>query len=266
MNENRIITLGEVLLFINKKDGQITEEYFSNEVEIASILQKSQHNITFLTALPKNAFGCNCEIYLENKLSDDYKIILKDGRQGLIFLEDDLAIIDRKYSAFYFSSGIDYDFMDLFKDASWFHFSIDTLTIHDDFIKTITKALKIAKKKNIKVSVDFRSNNLYWRNVDSIKLLNSIAKKIDYLFIAKEQVIDLPFGYQEKENKEVILDLYKKLNAEVLIAFDKEKQKIYCAQNGKLTEEDTIISTKEKGNFESYNKLIASFMDKELRK
>ena len=101
MEKLKIVSIGEVILLLSKLNDKIFNKMFvSNEANILSMLDKEKFETSFLTIVPKNDFGLDNINYLDALNIDHLVIQKKDGREPIIFSNENKTIYDRKFSAF----------------------------------------------------------------------------------------------------------------------------------------------------------------------
>lgn len=264
MEEKRksVVTIGEIVSIYEENDkNNFSKSYFSEDFDISVCLQNIDCIVSFLTILPNNAFSKNIEDFLKEQLNEgSYSIIKKNGREGAIIkLKSEKELInDRKYSAFYFSSILDFDFYNIFKKATNFHFSMDTYSINKETEKMILTSLKEAKKAGIKVSVDMFSNNLYRRNIDSIACFNKFSKNIACCFVDLKFCKDVLKNESAKTDEEIIKRMFYLIKTNVLVLID-EENRIILENTGRQVK--TVEISFDKENCKNFKALaIANYI------
>lgn len=254
MNKNKISAIGEVLLYLIEGDKtKYIKEYVSNEANVLSMINCSKYQKEFFTILPKNKFADEVKEYLSNLEIDKCNCQSKDGRQGIIFRSNDGKItLDRKYSAFYFASAMDFDFIKILEESYAFHLSMDAFSISIDSYKYLISALKLAKKKQCLITLSFSNNNFFWNDEQSYNLLNQIYKYVDYLFIDFSRLYNVyTFKKELVFSKEKVIEIYKKLKVNNVIIFN-DKVAYYLNKN-------ECVELIELGNYSNESELIAKF-------
>lgn len=258
MEKLKIVSIGEVILSLRKlNDDTFTKIFVSNEANILSMVDKEKFETSFLTIVPKNDFGLENINYLDSLNIDHLIIQKKDGREPIIFTNGNKTIFDRKFSAFYFSSTMDFDLAKELNNATLFHISMDTFSISVDSCKMLLNGLKLLKKRTCKVSLSFKANNFFWNNEQSLVTLYKISKFINFLFLDFDDVKTLnSFKKCDLFDEKTAKDIYNRLKVENLIIYSGNK--IY-----RITNKECINLT-SKIVFNNENELIAKFINREF--
>ncbi len=124
----------------------------------------------FLTALPKNDIGRAAKMELNGfGVDTDHIVFVPDSRMGIYFLEKGAnqrpsgVVYDRLPSAI---SDIDPDAIDwdvALEGCGWFHTTGITPALSKNAADVVKKAVSIAKKKNIFVSMDLNYRSKLWK-------------------------------------------------------------------------------------------------------
>lgn len=258
MEKLKIVSIGEVILLLSKLNDETFNKIFvSNEANILSMLDKEKFETSFLTIVPKNDFGLDNINYLDALNIDHLVIQKKDGREPIIFSNENKTIYDRKFSAFYFSSAMDFDFAKELNNATLFHISMDTFSISIDSYKMLISALKLLKKRACKVSLSFKANNFFWNDEQSLVTLYKINKFINFLFLDFNDVKSLTsFKKYDIFDEKSAKDIYNRLKVENLIIYNDNK--VYRINNKECIELTSKIT------FNNENELIARFINNEF--
>lgn len=173
---SKIVTFGEIMLRL-KSPG--LERFFQSpafeatfgggEANVAVSLANYGMDAKFVTALPNNAIGEACLHDLRGFGVDTTDINVTDkGRMGIYYLETGAnqrpskVVYDRDYSAIAFSKPGDFDWDEIFKDASWFHITGITPAISESAAELSLEAVKAAKRLGVTVSCDFNFRKKLW--------------------------------------------------------------------------------------------------------
>ena len=261
MNKTKISSIGEVLLYLIEKNESNYEKAFdSNEANALSMIKSRKCQKEFITIIPKNRFGEEVISYLGSLDIDKINYQRKDGRQGIIFdFKERGIILDRKYSAFYFASAMDFDFINMLDESYSFHLSMDSFSISIDSYKYLVSALKLAKKKECLITLSFTSNNFFRNDEQSFIVLNQISKYVNYLFLDFNRLKNVyAFKKGLEFSKEKLLDIYKKLKVENIIIFNEEE--------AYFINKDDCLNLVDLGKFHNESELIARFYNKYILK
>lgn len=222
--KNIIITFGELMMrlatsnsrkFLQAESFNIT--YAGAEVNVAAGLAALGLKSKFVTKLPRNDLGRVAISYLR-KFGVDTEYIAEGGKRiGTYFCEmgygvrGNKIIYDRENSSFAMSNISDYDWAEIFKEASWFHISGVTAAVLP--IDILLSALKIAKENNITVSIDYNFRSKLWTR---LKMRETMVKLIPYanvLFCGKTDACDL---LESNDENCIIERLVEKFNIAVI--------------------------------------------------
>ncbi|MBE5040603.1 sugar kinase [Ructibacterium gallinarum] len=204
----RVITMGEIMLRLstpgNEKFIQADEFdvcYGGGEANVAVSLANYGHDAAFVTKVPENPIG-ECAVAALRKMNVDTKFIAKGGeRLGIYFLESGSAmrasnvVYDRAHSAIAEASAEDFDFDAIFEGADWFHFTGITPAISDAAAELTEAALKAAKAKGVKVSVDLNFRKKLWSSEKAQKIMTNLMQYVD-VCIGNEEDAEKVLGFK----------------------------------------------------------------------
>lgn len=183
VNENRFITVGEIMLRLtppNYEKIRMTHSfeasYGGSEANIALALANLGIDSTFFSVVPNNSLGKSAVRMLRSNDVHCTPMILSSpeetpsSRLGSYYLETGYGIrpskviYDRKHSAITEYDFSKFDAEALLEGFTWLHLSGITPALGPGLQKLILKLLKAAKKKGITVSFDgnFRSTLWTW--------------------------------------------------------------------------------------------------------
>ena len=123
----------------------------------------------FVTALPENDLTLACEANLRGHGVDVDRILkTKQGRMGIFFVETGAnqrpsrVIYDRAESSIALAPASEYDWDEIFRDATWLHISGITPALSRNAAEAALQAVKAAAARNITVSCDLNFRNKLW--------------------------------------------------------------------------------------------------------
>ena len=171
----KVVTMGEIMLRLstpgNEKFIQADEFdvcYGGGEANVAVSLANYGHDAEFVTKVPDNPIG-ECAVAALRKMNVKTDNIAKGGeRLGIYFLESGASmrasnvVYDRAHSSISTAEAADFDFDKIFDGADWFHFTGITPAVSDAAAELTEEALKAAKAKGVKVSVDLNFRKKLW--------------------------------------------------------------------------------------------------------
>lgn len=171
----KVITFGEILLrlstdrhlrFVQAESYNAT--YGGGEFNVAVSLANYGMNAEFVTKIPDNELG-NCTIQEMRKLNVECNNILKGGdRLGIYFLETGVStrasnvIYDRANSAMSTLKIGEFNWNEILKDATWFHWSGITPALSETAAEACFEAIKVANKLGLTISTDLNYRSKLW--------------------------------------------------------------------------------------------------------
>ena len=204
----KVVTLGEIMLRLSSKgNGRLLGSsefdvcYGGGEANVAVSLAHYGHQAYFVTKLPNNDIGLSA---LKALRAEDIKCdyIHKGGdRLGIYYLETGSSlrgskvIYDRQNSAFSQSEINEFDFEEILKDASVFHFSGITPALSENCAKITELACKTAKKLGILVSCDLNYRKKLWSKKQAQQVMIPLMQYVD-ICIGNEEDAEACLGYK----------------------------------------------------------------------
>ncbi len=193
--KDKIVTMGEIMLRLTPPDYAKFEQansflanYGGGEANVAVSLAHLGHECYFLSKLPPNDLGDSAIAHLrEHNVHTDY-IVRGSSNLGIYFLETGFGgrpgkvIYNRKHSSATRMSPADFDFDEIFHDATWFHLSGITLALSRSCRSTCLAALKAAKAHGVKVSFDFNYRSKLATVEEAQSFYPSVMPYVDVLF------------------------------------------------------------------------------------
>lgn len=195
VKKDKVVTMGEIMLRLTPPDYAKIDQAYSflanyggGEANVAVSLSHLGHNCYFLTKLPPNDLGDAAIAHLRRHgVNTDY-IVRGSSTLGVYFLETGFGgrpgqvIYNRKHSSATRMTPSDFDFDEIFKDATWFHLSGITLALSNSCRATCLAALKAAKAHDVTVSFDFNYRSKLWSIEDAQRVYPDIMPYVDVLF------------------------------------------------------------------------------------
>ena len=183
----KVVTMGEIMLRLstpgNEKFIQADEFdvcYGGGEANVAVSLANYGHDAEFVTKVPDNPIG-ECAVAALRKMNVKTDNIAKGGeRLGIYFLESGASmrasnvVYDRAHSSISTAEAADFDFDKIFDGADWFHFTGITPAVSDAAAELTEEALKAAKAKGVKVSVDLNFRKKLWSSEKAQKVMSNL--------------------------------------------------------------------------------------------
>lgn len=232
---NKIVTFGEIMLRLKSpgherlfQSPMLEATFGGGEANVAVSLANYGMSASFVTALPKNVIGDSCIAELRRHGVDTSMIVKGEGRMGIYFLETGAnqrpsnVVYDRSDSAIAIAKEGDFDWDDIFADATWFHITGITPAISKSAKELSLAAVKAARAKGITVSCDFNYRKKLWQYGESaVDVMGELVKYVDY-GIANEEDCQKSLGIKADvtvESGKLDTDKYKMLGDKVLKAY-----------------------------------------------
>ncbi|MBC7341335.1 MAG: sugar kinase [Clostridia bacterium] len=202
----KVVTFGEIMLrlstpgnqrFIQAQSFEVT--YGGAEANVAVSLANYGLDAYFVTKLPANPIGQAALNHLRRYgVHTDY--ILRGGpRLGIYFLESGVAqrpskiVYDRLPSALSEALPEEFKWQDIFKGASWFHFTGITPALSVNASQATVEAAKAAKAQGATVSCDLNYRKNLWSPERANQVMTEAMQYVDVL-IANEEDAEKVFG------------------------------------------------------------------------
>ncbi|MBW4827983.1 MAG: sugar kinase [Clostridiaceae bacterium] len=232
----KVVTLGEIMLrlipprnerFVQAKSFDVV--YGGGEANVAVSLANYGLDSYYITKLPKHEIGQAAVNELRRYgVHTDY-IVRGGNRVGIYFSETGASmrpskvIYDRAYSAIAEADVSDFDFDEIFKDATWFHFSGITPALSDKAAILTEEALKAAKRHGVTVSVDLNYRKNLWTPEKAQKVMTNLMQYVD-VCIGNEEDAELTLGFKpgntDVTTGELELEGYKNIFKQMMEKFN----------------------------------------------
>lgn len=222
-----VASFGEILLRLSTHPSLLFEQsnafeihFGGSEANVAVSLARMGVNSRLISALPSNDLSKYAlKTFTSNGL-DVSHVIEKKGRVGTYYLEQGSAIrgskviYDREFSSFSLLGKSEIDWGKALNDADWFHISGISPAVSQSAADVSLEAIKQAKSKGLKVSVDLNYRKNLW----------SFGKRPDEVMPDLIQHADLVLGDPKTANlmlgtSVVLKDFYHK-GAELLPVYE----------------------------------------------
>jgi 2-dehydro-3-deoxygluconokinase len=193
--KDKVVTMGEIMLRLTPPDyakidqaNSFLANFGGGEANVAVSLSHLGHSCYFISKLPPNELGdAAIEDLHKHGINTDY-VVRGSSLMGVYFLETGFGgrpgevIYNRKHSAATRMDSREYDFDEIFQDATWFHLSGITLALSPMCRQTALAALRCAKKHGVKVSFDFNYRSRLWTIEEARKAYPEVMPYVDILF------------------------------------------------------------------------------------
>ncbi len=223
----KVVTMGEIMLRLStpgyKRISQADSfdvVYGGGEANVAVSIANYGLDAYFVSKLPLNPIG-DSAINSLRKYGVQTSYIARGGnRVGIYFLETGASmrpstvVYDRSGSSITEATEEDFDFDEIFKDATWFHFSGITPAVSKEAAHLTERALIAAKKHNVTVSVDLNYRKKLWTEEEAKVTMTKLMKYVD-VCIGNEEDAEKVLGFKPENTDvtsgELELESYKSI-------------------------------------------------------
>jgi len=251
--EEKILTFGEIMLRLSTPDYATINQtqsflvnYGGGEANVAVALAHMGHRTYFMSKLPPNQLGDGAITHLRSHgVNTDY-VVRGSTTIGIYFLETGFGgrpskvIYNRKHSAITRISEEEFDWEEIFGDATWFHLSGITLALGERVRKVALRAVKEAKKHNVPVSFDFNYRSKLWTVEEARPVYKEFMNYVNIVFASfydANTILEIPLdeGLEDKtlseKRRNVFPKMIKKYNLQYIFGTDRV---VYTATDNSL--------------------------------
>ena len=204
MKNHKIVTFGEIMLRLSPENNERFTQchafeavYGGGEANTAVSLSNFGVNTSYVTKLPTHTIGQSAVNSLRQYGVDISNIVRGGDQIGIYFLEKKTSqrptnvIYNRSGSAIALASENDFDWDEIFKDATWFHFSGITPAISDNMAKICVIACKKAKELGLTVSCDLNYRSKLWSSEKANKVMSEICNYVDICIANEDDAVGI---------------------------------------------------------------------------
>ena len=210
MNDIKIVTLGEIMLRLSPKvplkflqTSSFDAVFGGSEANVAVSLAILGLSSYYVTKLPLNYIvSCCLQTLLKYGVKLDY--VKRGGKRiGIYFVEagssmrPSKVIYDRANSSIAEATLEDFNFNEIFKNATHFHFSGITPALSDNCFEITKEAAKTAKKMGLTVSLDLNYRKKLWSEEEAQKKMLHLMPYVD-ICIGNEEDASKMLGFKMK--------------------------------------------------------------------
>jgi len=172
----KVVTFGEVMLRLAAPGNErflqspaFNATFGGGEANVAVSLANYKIPVSYVTRLPDNDLGRACANELRGLGVGTEHIVWGGERMGIYFLEagavsrGSKVIYDRSHSALSEITPGMIDWEEIFRDASWFHWTGITPAVSESAAQVCREAIDAAVKMGLTVSVDLNYRKKLWR-------------------------------------------------------------------------------------------------------
>ena len=203
---SKVVTFGEVMLRFNP-EGFLrivqAEKFEANlaggEANVAVSVANYGVDAAFVTKVPTHEIGDFVIREMRRNGVDTSSILRGGSRLGIFYLEKGASqrpskvIYDRANSAIAEAAPEEFNWKEILKDATWFHFTGITPALSENMAKACLDAVTCAKEMGIFVSCDLNYRSKLWSKEDASRVMTGLMPYVD-LCIANEQDASDVFG------------------------------------------------------------------------
>jgi 2-dehydro-3-deoxygluconokinase len=205
------------------------------EANVAVSLANYGMDVSFVTVLPKNDIAEACIRELRGFGVDTGKIVRKDGRLGIYYLETGAVqrpskvVYDRAGSAIAEAKAGDIDWKKVFDGATWFHLTGITPAISQGAADLSLEAVKAAKEMGVHVSCDLNYRKNLWKyGKKADEVMTELVKDVDTV-IANEEDFQKSLGLSAEsasavQEGQIDVELYKKIASSAMAKYPNIKR------------------------------------------
>ncbi len=202
----KVVTFGEIMLrlsppnnlrFVQTKSFDIN--YGGAEANTAVAFANYGLDSLFVTALPENEIGQSAINSLRAFGVNTTQIKRQGSRIGIYYFEYGVSqrpskvIYDRAASSISELEPGEIDWENIFKDASWFHWSGITPALSKNAAEVTREALISAKNAGVTVSVDLNYRKKLWTPDEACSVMTGLMEFVD-VCIGNEEDAEKMFG------------------------------------------------------------------------
>lgn len=203
---SRVITFGEIMMRLNPEGyyrliqaDKFEISFAGGEANVAVSLANYGIDAAFVSKVPDHEIG-QMVINDLRQYGVDTKTIARGGKRlGVFYVEKGASqraskvIYDRADSAIAQSVNKDFNWKEIFKGASWFHFTGITPALGGNLPEICLEACKAAKELGLTVSCDLNYRKKLWTKEEAGKTMAQYMPYVDVCFSNEDDANDV-FG------------------------------------------------------------------------
>lgn len=203
-----VVTFGELMLRLAPngyyrffQNDQMQATFGGGEANVAVSLANFGLNSVYVTKLPEHAIGQAAVNSLRYFGVDTSKVVRGGDRVGIYYLEKgasqrgSVCIYDRAYSSISLAEPKDFNWKEIFKDVTWFHFTGITPALGGHLPEICLEACKACKELGITVSCDLNYRGKLWTRQKANEVMSELCKYVDVCIANEEDAKDV-FGIE----------------------------------------------------------------------
>ena len=204
----KIVTFGEIMLRLSTRANTRilqTDDFYATygggEANVAVSLSNYGHDAFFVSKVPAHEIG-QAAINSLRRYGVHTEYVSRGGnRLGVYYLETGAScrpskvIYDRSYSSFSEATPQDFNFAEIFKGATWFHWSGITPALSDETAACLREALKVARQMGVTVSCDLNYRSKLWSPEKAQSVMRPLMEYVD-VCIGNEEDAQMCLGFK----------------------------------------------------------------------
>lgn len=202
---NKIVTFGEIMLRLSTpgqaRFGQTQSflaTYGGSDANVAASMAVFGVPASIVTAFPNNDIGKAAAAAYHHVGVDTSHIVYSGNRIGVYYVENGAAmrpskvVYDRADSSFAKAEASSYNWAEILKDATWFHFTGITPALSENTAIACLEGAKMAKSLSLTVSADvgYRSNLWQWGKKPN-QVMPALVELCDIIVCSKSDAKDM---------------------------------------------------------------------------
>lgn len=215
---SKIVTFGEILMRLSPPSHLRLSQaksfdlyYGCAEANAAASLAKFGHQVKFVTSVPQNDLG-ESSISMLRSFGIDPVITYQGKRLGIYYFEQGASerpgkvVYDRENSSFSLLRKGMISWEDIFKNASWFHWSGITPSLSIELADLCQEALETASNMGLTISADLNYRPTLWQyGKNPHEVMPNLVKYCDLLLGGIDETEKvLGISYDQNETTEVV--------------------------------------------------------------
>ncbi len=231
MNRKKVVGFGDYLLRCNTEGNlrflqadRFIIGYTGAEANVCVSLAHMGVPSEFVTRLPENPIAdCAVSELRRHGIKTDH-IVRGGERMGVFYLEKGASqrpsaiVYDRKFTSISEARPEDFDWDNIFRDASFFHLCGITAGLGEQSPEVCLAAMKKAREYGVTVSFDFNYRSKMWTREKAGKVFAQLLPYVDVLTAGAEDIRDflgVPWDEQETVDGKLTPDGYRHLLKEL---------------------------------------------------
>ena len=239
----KIVTFGEIMLRLSTPNYATINQchdfivnYGGGEANVAVALSHLGHKCYFMSKLPPNQLGDGAIGHLQANGVNTGIYFLETGFGG----RPSKVIYNRKHSAITRVQINEFNWDEIFRDATWFHISGITLALGERVRNVAYKAVEEARKHKVKISFDFNYRAKLWTVDEARPVYQRFMNYVDIVFASfwdANTILEIPLDDEYKDatlsekRRNVFPKMIKKYNLNYIFGTDRV---VYTANDNSL--------------------------------